>query len=52
MTSIGAFAFSGCSGLAVYYTGSEEDWKKVSIGSSGNSDLTNANIIYNYKPEA
>ena len=44
-------AFSGCSSLTdVYYTGSEEDWAKISIGDY-NSSLTNATIHYNYVPE-
>ena len=47
VTSIGDLAFSSCSSLTdVYYTGSEEDWKKINIGSS-NSVLTNATIHYN-----
>ena len=45
--SIGGYAFYGCDSLAdVYYGGSEEDWKKISIG-SGNSYLTYATIHYN-----
>ena len=51
VTSIGDFAFSGCSSLAdVYYTGTKEDWVKISISYS-NSCLTGATIHYNYVPE-
>ncbi len=49
--SIEEGAFLGCSGLTdVYYTGTEEEWAKISIGSD-NSYLTNATIHYNYVPE-
>ena len=52
VTSIGIYAFSGCSRLTnVYYTGIEEDWAKITIG-SGNSRLTSATIHYNYTPES
>ena len=51
VTSIGSNAFYNCTRLKrVYYTGSEEDWAKISIGSN-NSPLTNATKIYNYVPE-
>jgi hypothetical protein len=51
VTSIGDSAFFGCDSLTdVYYTGSEADWKQISIGSS-NSDLTYAPRHYNYVPE-
>ena len=51
VTSIGYAAFNDCSNLTdVYYTGSEEEWAKISIGEY-NSDLTYANIYYNYVPE-
>ncbi|MBR4032823.1 MAG: leucine-rich repeat domain-containing protein [Clostridia bacterium] len=50
VTSIGEFAFFGCSFTTVYYTGSEEEWAALSIGSS-NSYLTNATIVYNYVSE-
>ena len=47
VTSIGDSAFVGCSRLKdVYYTGTEEQWKKISIGSN-NSCLTSATIHYN-----
>ena len=34
----------------INYTGTEEEWKKISIG-SGNKNLTNATINYNYVEE-
>ena len=47
VTTIVDFAFSGCSSLKdVYYSGSEEQWKKISIGFD-NDDLLNAEIHYN-----
>ena len=49
--SIGDCAFEYCSALEkVYYTGSEEQWTDISFG-SGNTDLTNAEIVYNYTGE-
>ena len=51
VTSIGNLAFSYCSSLKdVYYTGTEEEWKVISIGSD-NYYLTSATIHYNYVPE-
>ena len=51
VTSIGDYAFSGCTSLKdVYYTGSQSDWKKISIGSY-NDCLTNATIHYNWNGE-
>ena len=48
VTSIGDYAFDSCASLTdVYYTGTEEDWAKISIG-DWNYDLTNATIHYNY----
>ena len=47
VTSIGNSAFSLCDSLTnVYYSGSEEDWDAISIGSS-NEGLTGATIHYN-----
>ena len=47
VTKIGFFAFY-CSSLKdVYYCGTKEQWKKISIGSNNNS-LTNATIHYHY----
>ena len=51
VTSIGEGAFDGYILLTdVYYTGSKEDWKKISID-SWNWNLTGANIHYDYIPE-
>ena len=51
VTSIGDLAFCRCSSLKdVYYTGSEDAWKAITIGSD-NSRLTSATIHYNYVPE-
>ena len=51
VTTIGEYAFSDCDSLTdVYYTGSEEEWQAITIG-SGNYRLTGANIICNYVPE-
>lgn len=48
VTSIGESVFSDCSSLTtVYYDGTSTDWDKISIGSYGNTNLTNA-IIYYY----
>ena len=46
VTSIGSSAFSDCSGLkTVFYKGSAEQWKQISIGDS-NSLLTGATRYY------
>ena len=51
VTIIGYRAFDSCYNLTdVYYTGSEADWAKITIGSD-NSYLTRANLHYNYVPE-
>ena len=51
VTTIGYSAFGWCDGLTdVYYTGSEEEWQAITIGSE-NYSLTGANIICNYVPE-
>ena len=48
VTSIGNHAFQDCSNLRdVYYTGTEKQWKKVTIGSV-NGGIVNATIHYNY----
>jgi len=50
--SIGTGAFFNCDSLSnIYYTGSEEEWAKISISNDVNSDLTSATIHYNYVPE-
>ncbi len=47
VTSIGTDAFSGCTSLdTVCYSGSQAMWEAISID-SGNTALTDANIIYN-----
>ena len=51
VTSIGHYAFRGCESLKdVYYTGSQSDWKKISIDSY-NDCLTSATIHYNWNGE-
>ena len=51
VTSIGDDAFSGCYRLKdVYYTGSEEEWRAITISSS-NFYHTILTIHYNYVPE-
>ncbi len=48
VTSIGDYAFDGCTGLTtVYYSGSEEEWNAISIDDY-NDELLNAEIIFNY----
>ena len=47
VTTIGDYAFYNCDSLTdVYYTGTEAQWKKISIGSD-NDPLKNATIHYN-----
>ncbi|MDE5548411.1 MAG: leucine-rich repeat domain-containing protein [Clostridia bacterium] len=47
VTSIGESAFGGCRSLkAVYYKGTAEEWKAISIHSDGNSELTDATRYY------
>ena len=51
VTSIGHYVFSDCESLKdVYYTGSEDEWNKITIGND-NENLTNATIHYNFEPE-
>jgi hypothetical protein len=51
VTTIGDWAFSDSSELRdVYYSGSEEKWGEITIGSN-NDYLTNATIRYDYVPE-
>ena len=50
VTNMYECAFDSCFGLSdVYYTGTEFEWKKISIGSY-NDPLTSATIHYNYVP--
>ena len=53
VTSIGVAAFSDCSNLKdVYYTGTEEKWKEISI-ESGKTHFTSATINFNsHMPES
>ena len=52
VTSIGGYAFYDCSGLKdVYYTGSEAQWKAISVDDYGNDSLINATIHYNWTGE-
>ena len=47
--TINSSAFTNCTKLSdVYFTGTEDEWKSISIG-SGNTYLTNATIHYNYE---
>ena len=51
VTSIGDSAFDGCDNLeTVYYTGTEEEWAAIEIGSV-NDVLSRADIICNYTGE-
>ena len=51
VTSIGGYAFYDCSSLKdVYYTGSKDEWKAISIGEY-NGCLLNATIHYNWTGE-
>ena len=51
VTNIESYAIYNCESLKdVYYTGSQSDWKKISIGSY-NDCLTNAAIHYNWVVE-
>ena len=46
VTSIGDYAFYNCTSLKdVYYTGTKEQWKNITIGTS-NGSLTNATIHF------
>ena len=50
VTNIGGAAFYGCKGLTdVYYSGTEAEWKKISIDVL-NDELKNATIHYNANP--
>ena len=48
VTSIGTSAFRSCTALTtVNYTGNEEQWENITIGTN-NDPLTSATIVYNY----
>ena len=50
VTWIGDGAFENCTSLKdIYYTGTKEEWNKISIGLD-NYRLENSTIHYNYKP--
>ena len=52
VTSIGYSVFKDCKNLKdVYYSGSEEQWKKISINNN-NEPLTKATIHYNSSPQS
>lgn len=52
VTIIGCAAFENCTALSnIYYTGTEEQWAKITIDFFYNTCLTSAEIIYNYIPE-
>ena len=49
LVSIADNAFINCANLkTIYYAGSEEDWDKINISSTGNNPIANAVKIYNY----
>lgn len=49
ITMIDEYTFYECSTLVnVYYTGTQEQWNAISIGTLGNTPLTNATKHYNY----
>ena len=49
LKNVEALAFSNCSNLSkVYYTGTEDEWNAISIGSQ-NTYLTNATRTYNFR---
>lgn len=49
VTQIKDGAFYDCDIKDVYYTGTEEEWKKIEIGTV-NENLLNATIHFNYRP--
>ena len=50
VTSIAGNAFYNCNNLkTVYYTGTEEEWKKITITASGNTSLISATKVFNYQ---
>ena len=52
VTLIDSYTFDGCTNLKdVYYSGTEEEWKKVDIDENGNDPLLNATIHFSSNPE-
>ena len=52
VTTIGGYAFSGCSSLtSIKYRGSQAQWKAISKGYNWNCDTGNYTITYNYTGE-
>lgn len=53
VTEIGDSAFYDCEALqTVYYVGTEENWKSISISSDDNDALTSATICFYSETEA
>ncbi len=53
VTGIGRYAFGNCTSLVdVYYAGSEEDWKNITIDKNGNENLINITPVYNFSQKA
>lgn len=51
ITNIGYGAFMDCKSLTnIYYSGTEAEWKTITIKSQNNDPLFNATIHYNYTP--
>jgi hypothetical protein len=49
LTSVADNAFADCLNLkTVYYTGQEANWANIAISSTGNSQLTSAQKVYDY----
>ena len=50
VTEIGSYAFSGCTNLKnIYYTGTQEEWDKITKNSSWDYATGDYTITYNYK---
>ncbi len=53
VTSIGVYAFYNCPSLAeIYYSGTEDDFNKIAIESTGNAQLENATVYLMAAPPA
>ena len=48
LTKIDANAFAGVGSLKIFYAGSEEQWRNITVA-NGNEALQSAEITYNYK---